>query len=139
MKAGPGLARLKEVPLLRTAKTHCLSALGIYRIIKQCEFIFEGQTVRENGTTSFFGSSMITLKTEKGSREINEKNLDEILQQIKNNPILNLQLIRMARLEASHRIAAAALGTAYYTVDVKRNASSIEITIDIEIPNIEHV
>lgn len=138
MKPAARLARVNEVPLFKTAKLRCLSRWGIQFLIKQCEFISEGQTVRENGTTSFFGSSMITLEAKSKRGEISGKNLDEIITHIKNNPVINIHFSRMARLEATRRIGTATLGTAYYTFSAKRNGKNIEITIDLEIPNIEH-
>ncbi|MFH1435621.1 MAG: hypothetical protein ABIJ56_07875 [Pseudomonadota bacterium] len=139
MSTEPRLARFSEIPVFRTARIRSLSSPGIWLVIKKCEFINEGTIVTENGTTSFYGSSMITLKAESsdGKRELGENNLDEILKHIQCNPLLNLQLTRMARLEATRRIGSASLGTAYYTFSANRKGSTIEINIDVEIHNLE--
>ena len=139
MCSEPRLAGFSEIPVFRTARIRSLSAPGIWLVIKKCEFINEGTTVTENGTTSYYGRTMITLKAEgaDGKRELSEKNLDEILRHIQCNPLLNLQLTRMARIEATRRIGSVSLGTAYYTFSASRKGSSLEINIDVEIHNLE--
>ncbi len=139
MRIEPRLARFSEIPVFKTARIRSLSTPGIWLVIKKCEFINEGTTVTENGTTSFYGSSMMTLKAESccGKKEFSENNLDEILRHVQCNPLLNLQLTRMARIEATRRIGSAALGTAYYTFSAGRKGSTIEINIDVEIHNLE--
>jgi len=132
-------ARVLRVPLFRTSRLRCLTPWGLELLIRQCEIISEGQTVRENGQASFFGSSMIRLRAEdaRGGGPIPEEHLDELLRHVRTSPILNLHLTRLARIEATRRIGTATPGTAYYTLSARREGRCIEITIDVEIPNIE--
>ena len=137
MKTGPRLARLTSPPLFRTSRKRCLTPWGVQLIIQRCEFLHEGQTVAENGASHYFGSAMITLKAQEGRSELGEKRLDEILGHIRSNPFINVRLARMARLEAMRRIGASALGTALLTCSARRSGRTIEITIDVEILNVE--
>lgn len=132
-------ARVRRAPLFRTSRLRCLSPWGLEILIRQAEIISEGQTVRENGQASFFGSSMIRLRVEdgRGGGPAGEAQLDELLRHVKTSPVLNLHLTRLARIEATRRIGTATPGTAYYTLSARREGRCIEITIDVEIPNIE--
>jgi hypothetical protein len=137
MKRVVRLARVRDLPALRTAKLRCLTPWGIRLIARQSELISEGQTVQENGSSSYYGSSMITLRAESRRGRPGGKDLDELMRHIRNNPFLNIQLSRMARMEATRRIGKAALGTAYCTLSTRKKNGTIEITIDIEIPHID--
>jgi len=133
----PRLARVRGIPLLRTMKLRCLSPCNAQLVVRKCELLSEGQTVRENGSSSFFGSTMITLRAERIGGRLSDRDLDELLRHIRHSPVVNLHLTRLARLEAARRIGPAAPGTAYYTFSARRSGRSIQITIDVEIPHIE--
>jgi hypothetical protein len=137
MKTGPKLARFVTPPLFRTARKRCLTPWGIQLIIQRCEFLHEGQTVTEDGKSHYFGSTMITLKAQDNGRELCDKKLDEILCHIRSSPVINVRLARLARLEATRRIGAPALGTALLTYSARRSGKAIEITLDVEIPGVE--
>jgi hypothetical protein len=139
MKVPIRTARVSRVPIFRTSRLRCLSPWGLELLIRKAEIVSEGQTVRENGRSSFFGSSMIRLRAEKGRDgcPLDEKHLDEVLRHVKTSPVLNLHLTRLARIEATRLIGTATPGTAYYTLSARREGRCIEITIDVEIPNVE--
>jgi hypothetical protein len=139
MKTPMRTARVLRAPLFRTSRLRCLSPWGLEILIRQAEIVSEGQTVRENGRSSFFGSSMIRLKADeaRGGGPAAEAHLEEVLRHVRTSPVLNLHLTRLARIEATRLIGTATTGTAYYTLSARREGSCIEVTIDVEIPNVE--
>ncbi len=137
MKTTPRLARCLTPPLFRSRREHCLTDWGIRFIVQHCEFLNEGQTVMENGKTVYYGSALITLRAQDSEGTVSKKRLDDIVTHIRWNPLLNVRLARIARLEAMRRIGLCAAFPAALTCSVKRAGDAIEITIDVELPEIQ--
>jgi|GEM_PF-3095684 len=128
------LARFNSPPVFKNSLESCLTKWGIESIIRKSSFIHEGKIVSENGKRTYFGSMMITIELDGKNNGYDSKKYECILRHIKLNPILNTYFSRIARLEATRKIADPITGPAYMTFEAKLVKNRIEITIDIEMP-----
>jgi hypothetical protein len=128
----PGLAKVRNAPLVRTRHVRLLSTLdGRWRDVLEAADIMSEGTVRQEGDRIvYYGSTSLLIRPRAAGGELPDDELEQVAALLRLDPHVRLRALRVAHREASVR-AGSAIGGLSAELVITVSGQGVVVTIDV--------